>query len=167
MQTVWKRRVTRELFRFFSYALFFTLFFFAFALYRQLILKEYGVSYIHYGYSLFEAFILAKLILLGQLLGLGERYAGRALIVPTLYKTVIFSFFVWCFTVLEHFFVGFLRGTGWSKLYQELLERGMDEILARILVMSFVFVLFFAFVELGRVMGEGKLLDLFFHKKKG
>ena len=70
--------------------------------YRRLLLAEYQIGYFHYGYALIEALVLAKVIVFGSALGLGERFRDRPLIVPTLYKTLYFGVLVLAFSVLEH-----------------------------------------------------------------
>lgn len=160
-----KEKIVDDLYRYVAYSLFFALFFSAFTLYRMLVLEPYQIGALHYGYNIVEALILAKILMLGQMLGLGEHYKNRPLIIPTLYKTVVFTLFVFLFSILEHFVVGFLRGRNSAEIYQELTDHGIYEILARTLIMVFVFFLFFAFQETGRVMGENKLFNLFFKGK--
>lgn len=162
---LWKDKFKDELRRFLSYSAFFTLFFWAFAIYRNLILEEYAISYLHYSYAFVESMILAKIIILGQVFGLGERFANKPLIIPTLYKTCVFSLFVLAFSILEHFVVGFFLGKRMSDITHELLSKGLDRILASLLVMFFVFVLFFAFLEIGRVMGDNRLFNLFVKRR--
>lgn len=164
-QENFKQKILHEMTLYIFYTLFLTIFLCAFSTYKKLILGEYAISYIHYGYSFVESLILAKVILLGQTLKLGERFSGRPLIVPTLYKTVIFSIFALFFKIFELFFIGLLEKKQLSQLYQEFLSRGLYEIAAEIFIMFFVFVIFFAFLEIGRVMGEKNLFNLFFSKK--
>ena len=42
---------------------------------------------------------------------------------------------------------------------------GRDEILAKTLVVIVTFIPFFGFWEIDRVLGHGKLFELFFHKR--
>jgi hypothetical protein len=49
--------------------------------------------------------------------------------------------------------------------FQEIMSAGRDELLARTLVLLVAFVPFFAFGEIGRVLGEGRLSQLFLHKR--
>lgn len=156
-----KQRMLEETRRYFIYAAFFTLFFWAFGTYRRLILKQFDISYIHYGYSFVEALILSKIIILGQLIGLGKRFKNMPLIIPTLYQTFIFTLFVMAFDALEHFLIGALHHKSLDKLYIEFIENGVDLLLARIVVMLFVFVLFFAFLELDQAIGKNKIASLF------
>ena len=160
-----KARFTREMKRYFLYVLFLTIFFCAFSTYKRLILGMYAIDYIHYGYSFFESLILAKIILLGQMFGLGERFHDKPLIYPTLYKTIVFSFFVMIFSVLERFVTGFIKGNSAFEVFQEVMSKGLDEILASVLIMFYMFILFFAFLEISRVLGKDKLFNLFFKKR--
>jgi hypothetical protein len=132
-----------------------------FHIYKWLLLAEYHVGYFVYGYSLVEALILAKVILIGKSLGIGERFSGKPLIIPTLYKTMLFALFVLAFSILEHLTSGFLHGKDLARIFQELIH-SRYEILARVLMMFVAFIPFFAFGEAMRVIGEVKLFELFF-----
>lgn len=161
-----KKRFVHEARLFTLYASFLALFFCAFTLYRSLILKEYHIGFVHYGYAIVEALILAKVILLGQMVHLGERFSNRSLIYPTIYKASVFALFALVFSIIEHFFMGYLHGKPFSEVYEKLAAIGIYQILAQILIVYIVFVLFFAFLELGRVYGEKSLYLLFLHRKK-
>jgi hypothetical protein len=161
-----KQKIAHEMGLLIIYTIYLTFFFWSFRLYHRLILDEYAISYVRYGYSFVEALILAKIILLGQMFNLGEkRFTKKPLIYPILYKTVVFCIFVFIFTVLEHFVIGMIEGNDFSKIYSKLLSIGIYEIYAEMLIMFFVFVFFFAFLEIGRFLGEGKLIALLFFKK--
>lgn len=160
-----KQKIVQESYQFFIYAVFLSLFFCSLYTYQRLILDEYSIHYFHYGYGIFQGLVLAKIILIGEVFHLGERYADRPLIFPTLYKAVIFSILVLIFSIVEHFIDGFLKGIHSEVIYHELIDKGKYLIFAKILVVFFVFIPFFAFIETGRVMGEGKLINLFFRKK--
>ena len=160
-----KKRVIHDIRSFLIYFTFFTLFFWTFTMYRRLILDEYHIGYLHYSYNFLEAFILAKLILIGQAFKLGERFSNQPLIIPTLYKTIVFSIFVLAFTIIEEFALGSIKGENFEAIYTKFIAIGFDETIARVLVMFFVFIPFFAFLEIGRIMGDDKLYILFAHKQ--
>jgi hypothetical protein len=131
----------------------------AFTMYRRLILAEYGIDYFQYGYSLIEALVLAKVIVLGRVLRLGERFQDRPLWVPTLYKTFWFSLLILIFSIVEHAVSGWFHGkAGLSEIFSQ----GVWELLARTLVKVVSLVPLLGAWELGRVLGEGKLFELFF-----
>jgi hypothetical protein len=139
------------------------IFFCSFIFYRNLIVANFTHSYFHYGFGIFEAFIMAKIIMLGQMLHLGEqKFANFPLIVPTFYKACIFSLFVFVFSIIEHYVGGFLHGKDSMEITHELINTNMNEILVRSWIKFIALVPFFAFLEMERIFGEGKIVDLFF-----
>lgn len=137
----------------------------AFTVYRRLILAEEATSYLHYGIALVEALIIAKVILIGRLFGFSRRFEDRPLIVPVLYKSLLFGVLVLLFGIAEHFIEGWVRKEGAGGAIRAARELGADELLARVLMMMVAFVPCFAFGEVGRVLGPGKLSELFFAKR--
>jgi len=138
-----------------------------FTTYRRLLLAEYGIDYLQYGYSLIEALVLAKIILIGRFLRLGEKFGNRPLIVPTLYKTLCFGLFVLAFSILEHVVLGLWHGNNLTTVFEEIMSEGLWEILTRVLVLVVALVPLFAAWEASRANGEGKLFELFFKQGMG
>ena len=143
-------------------ALYLWLFLGSFAAYRRLILAESGVAYVHYGVALVEALVIAKVVLVGRIFGFSRRFEDRRLVVPVIYKSVVFALLVIGFSVLEHLLVGWIHDRSALDGLRELFSVGVYEIGARILMLTVAFVPFFAFYELGRVLGMRRLADLFF-----
>jgi hypothetical protein len=160
-----KEKAIEEFKIFWIIALFLAFVFCAFTLYRRLILTEVGVSYFHYGAGVVEALIIAKIILIGQALGLGKRFEDGPLIVAALFKAFLYGILVALFAVLEHVIGGLFHGKDWAAIWETLIGAGKDEILARTLMVFVTFIPFFAFWETGRVLGEGKLFALFFQRR--
>jgi len=136
----------------------------AFAWYRRFVLSAAGISYFHYWAAIIEALILAKVILIGEALGLGKRFESSKLIWSVIFKSLIFGIFIGIFGVLEHLIEGLIRRESWDQIAQSLLSAGRDEILARTIMIIVSLLPFFAFWETDRVMGNHKLFQLFFHK---
>ena len=134
-------------------------------LFKQAILADYQISYLRHGYAIVEALMLSKMIVLGQAWRLGERYSQSPLIYPTLYKALIFTLLVIVFSLIEHLLDGFLHQETPAETIHKMLAGGWHEMLASALIMFFIFIPFFAFQEVGRLMGEDKLFELFVHKK--
>ncbi len=147
-------------------SIFLILFSFGLTAYRRLLLGQYPVELDQNGYGVVESLILAKLIVIGEHFKLGDRFRDKPLAIPTLYKTAVFSIFVLLFSILEHFVVGALHGKPLHMLYEELITQGWEEIGCKVLVQFFAFILLFAFIETGRVLGEDKLFNLFFRKRQ-
>lgn len=159
-----KERAAEELRIFAVIALYLWLFLGSFAAYRRLVLAEAGVTYLHYGVALVEALVIAKVVLIGRIFGFSRRFEDRPLIVPTLYKSVVFALLVIAFAVLEHLLVGWIHHRSALASLREFAEVGVYELSARVLMLTVAFVPFFAFYEVGRSMGMGKLAALFFRR---
>ncbi len=160
----WKQKLVHEMTEYWTNVIYLALFFGVFTSYRRLILADYQISYGDYGISLIKALVLAKVIMLGDVLRLGRRLEDKPLIFPTLYKTVVFTLWVMLFSVVESTIREFLHGKGLAGGLDELISKGRYELLAGCLVVFFAFIPFFAFRELERVLGEGRIRDLFFRR---
>jgi hypothetical protein len=163
-QAGWSQKLIREMK---AYALnvgYLFVFLGMFMTYKRLILAQYQISYLNYGASLVEALILAKVIMLGEALRLSRGMEHRPLIVPTLYKTVVFSLLVGAFTVIENIVVGWLRGRPPAQSFDDMFEKKY-ELIAECLVTFLAFIPFFGIRELARVMGKGKMQELFFRRR--
>jgi hypothetical protein len=160
-----KERAVEELKAFWLIALYLALFLSALTFYRRLILAEFGVTYLHYGIAVVEALIIAKVILIGKALRVGGRSEGSPLIVSVIVKSISFGALVLLFGILEHVVEGLLHKKDWQEILHSLVEVGIYELLARMLMMIVAFIPFFAFWEIGRVIGPRKLSGLFFSKQ--
>jgi len=162
--TGWKRKITHELIEYCLNFVYLAFFLVAFTWYRRLILAEYAIPYSDYWMPLVEAAVLAKVIMIGDLMHLGRGLERTPLLMPTLYRTVVFSALVGLFGVLEHTVSGLLHGKGLTEGLAEIASKGRYELLAQCVVIFGAFVPFFAFKELEGVMGSDKLRDLFWRR---
>ena len=160
-----KERALEELKVFWIITLYLFLFLGSFTVYRRLILKEFGVTYLNFGFALIQALIIAKVILIGEAFRLGKRFEGGPLILSVLYKSALFGAFVFLFGILEHVVEGLFHNEDWASILRHLTDLGMYEIVARVILLIVAFLPFFAFWEIGRVLGPGKLSALFFSRK--
>jgi hypothetical protein len=157
-----KHKLAHELRRLAITFLYLAGFFLVFRLYTKLVLKEYQVNFFAYGLTLLKSLALAKIILTGEALRLGETSRPRPLIVLTLYYSLVFSAFALAFEIVEHLILGWLRGERPTAVVAELLEHGWPHLAAMTMVVFVAFLPFFAFRETGRALGKGKLQELFF-----
>ena len=164
-RTGWKQKFLHELIEYWTNVVYLAIFFGVFFSYRRLILAHYEISYLNYGIGVIKALILAKVIMIVGVFRPGQSFENRPLIFPTLYKSVVFTISVALFSVLESMARGLLDGKGLAGGWDELMGRGTNELLAGCLVTFFAFVPFFATKELGRVMGEGRIQELFFRRR--
>lgn len=161
-----KERAIEELKLFLVIALYLWVFLGSFTLYRRLITAEAGSAYLHYGIALVEALVIAKVVLLGKMFGVGRRFEDRPLIVPVLYKAVLFGVLVLLFGVVEHLVEGWFRRQGLLGGLHEIGALGAYELGARVLMLMVAFVPFFGFTEIGRVIGIEKLGAMFFSRSE-
>ncbi len=156
-----KEKLVHELRQLLVISLYLFVFFAVFRLYTRLVLEEYDINYFQYGLTLLKSVALAKIILTGEALRLGETSRSRPLIVLTVYFAVVFSAFAFAFEILEHIVLGWFRGKGPSAALAEMADKGWPHLLAMAMVVFVAFLPFFAFRETSRALGAGKLRDLF------
>jgi hypothetical protein len=161
-----KKKLLHEMKVYWVYVVYLTLVFAAFTQYRRLILADVGITYTDYGVAVIEAFILAKVIMIGDVLHLGRGFEHKPLIFPILLKTAIFTLFVGLFTIIEHMIKSLVQGKGLTAGLVDFFGKGSYELLAGCLIIFVAFIPFFALRELSRVLGgEGKILELFFKSR--
>ena len=161
-----KERAIEELKLFWIIAFYLWVFLGSFLVYRRLIVAETGVTYLHYGMALIQALIVAKVILIGRMFGFTRRFEDKPLIVPVLYKSFLFGLLVMLFGLAEHLVEGWVHKEGLLGGLHDISDIGAYEIGARVLMLIVAFVPFFAFAELGRVLGAQKLSAMFFSKRE-
>jgi hypothetical protein len=160
-----KKKIAHEVVEFWIIAAYLTLVFAAFTQYKRLILAAHDITYTNYWVAVIEALVLGKVVMIGDALRIGRRLEHKPLIYSTLLKAVVFSLFIGIFTVIEYTVKGLFKGLGLMGGIDSLLGKGHHELLAGCLVTFVTFIPFFAFRELGRVLGEGKIQDLFFRRR--
>jgi hypothetical protein len=160
-----KEKIFHEMAEYWIIVCYLYLGFAAFTWYRRFLLAAYDIAYTDYGVALIEALILAKVVMIGDALQLGRRLDKKPLIYSTLLKTVVFSVFVGVFTLIEHMIKGLWKGMGLTGGLVDFFGKDSYELLAGCLIVFVAFIPFFAFRELGRVFGEGKIWTLFFRRR--
>ena len=160
----WKQKILHELINYWFLVLYLAIFFGVFTTYRRLLLAHYGISFGEYGISVIRALVLGKVILVAEALRLGQRFEEKPLIIPTLYKTFLFTVCMAVFDIAEGLIRGFIGGLGPTGAAHEVMSRFNYEWLSRALVIFFAFIPFFAVRELRRVIGEGAI-GIFFQRR--
>ena len=159
-----KERAYRELKEFVVIALYLWVVLGLFLLYKSVILNE-DIGYVAKGAALINALILGKFVLIARGFHLGEQANEAPLIYPTLLKAALFSVVLACCKILEDGAVGFFHGKSFSQSIADLGGGTLKGILTLTVLLFVLLIPFFAFGELERVLGEGKLAQLFFHAR--
>lgn len=161
-------KVRRELIEYAFNVVYLMLVFTAFTQYRRFLLAEYSIAYTNYWVGLLGALILGKVIMIGSVFRLGRWLEDKPLIVPTIYKALVFGAFVVIFRVVEYAIRGLLHGDGLAAALGEFVaQKGIHEVLANSLVVVVALIPFFAVKELGRVLGRERIAALFFRARAG
>jgi hypothetical protein len=157
-----KKKIVHEVTEYWINVAYLTLVFASFTQYRRLVLAAHDITYTNYWVAVIEALILAKVVMIGDVLHLGRRLEHKPLIYSTLLKTVVFTIFVGAFALIEQVIKGLWKGEAFVEQFGNFLGKGYHEVLAGCLVVFVAFIPFFAFREMGRVLGEGKIRTFFF-----
>ena len=152
-----KERAREELRALLVLSAYLFLFLGAFNTYRRLILAEYGIPYVHYGVTVIEALVLAKIILIGDAFKVDRFIRNKPRYVLAILKSILYGALVVVFELLERLVEGLIRGEDLWNIVQSLVKYGKYETLARLLVMTAAFLPLFVFLEVRRFLGPGRL----------
>ncbi len=165
-KTGWKQKMVAETVEYYINFTYLAAVLIAFIWYRRLILAEYQIQYQEYWVPLIEAAVLAKVMMLGDILRLGRGLEHKPLILSTLYRTLVFIVWMGLFSLVEKTIRGLVQGKGLGSGLETIASKGWHELLANCIVLFVAFIPFFAFRELGRVLGEGRIRTLFFRRRE-
>jgi hypothetical protein len=130
----------------------------ALLLYKAAILRGHNIEYAPYGLAACKALLLAKFILIGRKLGIGDHF-GSTLIHKIIFTSVLFVFFVVALSAIE---VAIGAIVHHRRIDQSLADGAATpgEIIATSLLLLLVLIPYFAYREIHAALGEGKLLQL-------
>jgi hypothetical protein len=154
-----KQKAVNEFQEFMGVFLYLAIFFCALAGYSMLLLHRFTSSSFSIGAALLNAFIVAKVILIGEYARLGKESEEKPLFYSAIYKAFMFCWLVFVFHIVEELIKLYFRGETISMALQEV---RLDEFLARTLIVFCTFIPLFAFRELRRVLGVARFRGLFF-----
>jgi hypothetical protein len=159
-----KQKAYREFKEYLFITLYLWIVFGLFLLYKSVVLNQEHIDNIAKGFALLNALALGKVILIARALHLGEWADDAPLIYPTLLKSSLFAVVLAIFKILEEAGVGLYHGKTFQQSIADLGGGTLQGILALTLLLFFMLIPFFGFTELQRVLGEGKLRQLFFSR---
>jgi hypothetical protein len=133
-------------------------------LHKSIVLAEHHIDFTYHGLALINALALAKVMLLARKLDFFGRIKDAPLIYPTLLKSAFFTVVLACFKMLEDSVIGFYRHQSFQQSNADMGGGTWQGILTLALLVFVMLIPFVGYGELRRVLGEGKLEKLFFHK---
>jgi hypothetical protein len=120
-----------------------------------------GIDITPWGSGIVKAMLLAKFMLVGRAMGIGEGATDGPLIWPTLHKTFAFLALLVVLTLVEEAVVGLIHGRPVAASLGELAGPRLLETMAGILIVLLVLFPYFAFRVLDAALGEGRLARMF------
>lgn len=165
VKKTFKQKLLHELSEYLINVIYLTLFFGAYFIARRLTLAHYDIHIDDYFTAPIKALVIGKVIMLGSFLSISRKYENKPLIIPVLYKVVIFL--VWCvlFDILEGFIRGWIHTGSVGGAYGDLIHHHFSKLwLGGLVMLAVSFIPFFMIKELGRIEGHEKFRDLFLGK---
>jgi hypothetical protein len=157
-----KERAADEFKRFIVIFLYLWVVFALLSLHKSFVLRQHHLDYEEHTFAFINAFIFAKVLLLGEHFQFGTRFKDKALIYPILHKSFIFTVVLIAFHIVETALEGLWHG---HSITDSLVVMGLENVSGILSwgIMSFIVLLpFFGFREIGRVIGRKELWDLIF-----
>ena len=154
-----KQKAKHELREMLQISLYLAFFFCALAVYDMLLLRQYSVDYMTFGFALINALVITKVIMIGEYAKLGRMHENRPLLVSAVWKASIFGLLVYAFHIVEEAIKRLIHGGEVNTIPREI---HFDQLAARSIVVFCIFVPLFGFREIRRVMGEKEFRKLVF-----
>jgi hypothetical protein len=159
-----KQRAYREFKEYLLITLYLWVVFALFLLYKSVVLNQEHIELLAKGLALINALALAKVILVAKALHLGEWVEDAPLIYPTVLKSASFAIVLAIFKILEEAGIGLYHKKSFEESIADIGGGTLKGILTLTLLLFFMLIPFFGVGELQRVLGEGKLRQLFFSR---
>jgi hypothetical protein len=156
--------VVREARKFVVRFLYLWILFALFALHKSILLPDEGIIY-GQGFAVVNAFVLAKVMLVGDNLHVGEKFDTRPLVYPVLFKSALFAIILVCFDLIEEIVVGSWRGKSIAESIWSVGGGTLEGILSVGVIMFVVLIPYFAFREMAKVVGERQMRELLFVRR--
>jgi hypothetical protein len=134
---------------------------------KAIILAQENVEFTGYGFAFINALALAKFMMIGKELNLADNvFKEKPLIYPTLLKSLVFAILLVILRILEEVAVHLFKGHSVQESLSALVDHNAKIVVAAGAIMFVMLIPFFAFTELSRHFGEGRLGRLFLHSRE-
>ncbi len=138
----------------------------AIILYRRLVLASYGIALNDYFLGVFKALIIAKVVMLINFLKIVHYFENKSLMISILYKSTLFTISVILFDIIEKFISNLFHSKEIMKATTDTWSEITIVWIGGCMLIFIIFIPFFAFRELVRIMGTEKVIDIFIKSQK-
>jgi hypothetical protein len=134
-----------------------------FELDHAIVLGDQHIDYLPHGLALINAIVMSKVLLIAEEMNFASQFHERRLIFSILWKAALFSLLFMVIHMIEETIKRLVHGDGLSA---SLPHPASIAVVACTAAMLFIALTpYFAFREVGRVIGEQKLNDLIFKER--
>jgi len=131
-----------------------------FVINQSAVLAREHHNYQAHFFAFVNALILAKVLLIGEDLHLGNRFRDKPLLYSIFYKCFVFTIFFIGVHILERAIVGVWSGRTIAQSFPDIGGGSLNGILSLGATVFVALIPFFAFREISRVIGPGELWSL-------
>jgi hypothetical protein len=126
--------------------------FFVLLVHEWIVLADNHIGFRFYGLAAINALVLSKIMLIAEDMQYAEKFTEKPLVVPILYKSLMFSVLLVAAYIVEEIAIGVFRGQGVVESIPTL-GGGLIGTLAVTALLFVALVPFFAFKEIARAIG--------------
>ena len=163
-----KERAVIELKKYAVIAFYLWVLFSLFEIHRVAVLRgvtSASVSRYRIFFAAVNALIMGKIILIGEVLHIGEQLSRERPIFSALYKSAIFGLLAVCFNVIEGVIEGLIHGRSMVASIPRMGGGGLEGMMLYGVMAFVVLIPFFLFAELEQSLGKERLHSLILQKR--
>jgi hypothetical protein len=150
-------RITEELRRVIITTSYLFVCFYAILFYRMAVLHFYGIDFEPFGLAVIKALVTGKVIMLGRMTGIGDRYKDKPVIYPVLHQSLLFLTLLIVLSLAETI-KGWFHGQSAVEVFRDL--GGWLQIAATPLLLWLVLVPYLGFIRLSETLGEHHVQEI-------
>jgi hypothetical protein len=129
------------------------------------ILGKHGIDYEIHGTAIINALVFGKVLLVAEDMGFADIFKDKPLVYPILYKSLAFAILFIAFHFAESVLTGLWHGKSAAESIPQIGGGTLKGWLCAIAIFFVSLAPFFAFREIGRVIGADELWDLIFKRR--
>jgi hypothetical protein len=135
-------------------------------LHEHVVLSRHGMGHGFYGLAFINAWILAKIMLVAESLDVRPHFQGRPLVYPILARSCAFAALLVGAYAVEETALGLWRGKSVAGSLPAIGGGGIRGLASASVIMAVALIPYFAFRELGQVLGRERLRTLLFRGER-
>jgi len=128
--------------------------------YKAAVLQGVGVQAAHFGFAAVKAVIVAKFLLIGEELRVGERSAPRMVLIAILWRSAAVLLLLVVLSAIEKLLEGLVHQQTLAQSFADFGGGTMAEMLATAFLLYLILLPYFAYRRLDELLGRGQLLQL-------